>query len=428
MIKEDVNIKEFGDVPAQSPAQYQPIHHQSINPEFIKYIKFAENGTIGPLQPKHLKIYDVAGVPHIGYGHVVKPNEINQFKNGITQKYADDLLIRDLELAKRNVYTEIKSMFGISIPLNQKQEEMLIDFEFNLGTLRKFPKFTKAVLNKDIDTIKNEYKRTFKDKNGIRRELGRNKLFYDRYLSSPIKENISSTIKRLITEKTLYHGTVVDFIPSIQKNGLMPTVGEFVKTVYAGATDDDIEDYLTDLTFATDKEKLSKSVNAITAQVGAKLGKDFHSVTDEEFKRYGALVIVKDGESIMKHRPEDDENYYGQHPFSVEPGDYYSDSSVEVDYVLTGNKLISFLKRFGEWPRDFGPTSDVKKGQREELIRIALKQHPAVSKEKIIQSIDALTPVQLTQYHAQYKRQLKETTIKNIIKQLIIECLNEKNK
>jgi hypothetical protein len=165
-------------------------------------------------------------------------------------------------------------------------------------------------------------------------------------------------LKSLLVEKTLYHGTISDFVPSIKQHGLLPTVGEFVKNAYAGSVDnidDEINDYLKELVFATDKKQLDKAVTAITAQVGIKLNKDFHSVTDEEFRLHGALAIIKDGDSVMKHRPPDDENYYGQHPFTVEPGDYFSDDYVNVDYVLTKDKLISFLKRLSRWPRKYSP-------------------------------------------------------------------------
>jgi hypothetical protein len=166
-------------------------------------------------------------------------------------------------------------------------------------------------------------------------------------------------LKSLLVEKTLYHGTISDFVPSIKKHGLLPTVGEFVKHAYAGSVDNidaEINEYLKDLVFATDKKQLDKAVTAITAQVGIKLNKDFQNVTDEEFKQYGALAIIKDGDSVMSHYyPKDDENYYGQHPLTVEPGDYFSDEYVNVDYILTKDKLISFLRRLGSWPRKYGP-------------------------------------------------------------------------
>ena len=39
-------------------------------------------------------------------------------------------------------------------------------------------------------------------------------------------------LKSLITEKTLYHGTIIDNVCSIKNYGLIPSVGEFVKDAY----------------------------------------------------------------------------------------------------------------------------------------------------------------------------------------------------
>lgn len=161
-------------------------------------------------------------------------------------------------------------------------------------------------------------------------------------------------LKQLLVEKTLYHGTLADNASSIKTMGLMPSVGEFVKDAYdMTGYDVDPDEYLKELVFLTDKQQLRKAVTAITAQVAKKLGKDFHGVTDDEFVRNGALAVVKDGDTklFMSHRPPGDENYYGQHPYTVEPGDYYSEWHVPVDYILTGKKMISFLNRLGMWPR-----------------------------------------------------------------------------
>ena len=56
---------------------------------------------------------------------------------------------------------------------------MLIDFQFNLGGLEKFPKFTDAVFKNDTDTMMKEYKRFFQDpESGEMKPLeGRNKDF-----------------------------------------------------------------------------------------------------------------------------------------------------------------------------------------------------------------------------------------------------------
>jgi GH24 family phage-related lysozyme (muramidase) len=87
-------------------------------------------------------------------------------------------LVADLEKAKQIVYRDIKDMFHVSIPLNKKQEEMLIDFAFNLGTLKKFPKFVRAVLDNDSIGMKREFKRS-----SNHTELtGRNQAFEKRFL------------------------------------------------------------------------------------------------------------------------------------------------------------------------------------------------------------------------------------------------------
>jgi 8-oxo-dGTP pyrophosphatase MutT (NUDIX family)/GH24 family phage-related lysozyme (muramidase) len=172
------NMAESMDAPA--------IHQssQDISSNFINYIKTVENGTTGKLPTKQLHIYDVAGEPHIGYGHKVKSTEMDKFGKGITQEYAEKLLVYDLLLAKKTVYKDIKSMFGVQVPLESYQEEMLTDYAFNLGTIKTFPKFTRAVLTKDWDTAKKEYIRTYKDKKGVKHELGRNKIFFDTYLKN----------------------------------------------------------------------------------------------------------------------------------------------------------------------------------------------------------------------------------------------------
>ena len=57
---------------------------------------------------------------------------------------------------------------------------MCLDFAYNLGSLRKFPTFFTALLNKDIDTMKREYKRY----SGGRPLIQRNDQFFDMFLNS----------------------------------------------------------------------------------------------------------------------------------------------------------------------------------------------------------------------------------------------------
>ena len=150
-------------------------------------------------------------------------------------------------------------------------------------------------------------------------------------------------------KKTLYHGTIIDNIPSIERNGLMPTIGDFVKNMYAGAVDGDVMDYLEEILYATDKKQIDKAHTAIIYQIANKLGKFYHSVTNEEFEKYGALAVIKNGYEYFDFHSEKDAEY-GRAPLGVETGDYYTREDVTPDYILIGKKLTSFFKKFGLYP------------------------------------------------------------------------------
>jgi len=68
---------------------------------------------------------DSAGLPTIGYGHLLKTGE--SFSDGITEAYASVLLHNDLETAEMAVNRLVK------VPLTQNQFDALVDFTFNLG-------------------------------------------------------------------------------------------------------------------------------------------------------------------------------------------------------------------------------------------------------------------------------------------------------
>lgn len=169
--------------------------------KLINYIKSAENGiNAGWNKNKNLWFPHKSpegGMPTIAYGHKIKDNiELSKYKKGISNKKANELLISDLNNAKTVVYNDLNTMLSNKIiklnsllypdnklKLNNNQEEMLIDYAFNLGTLKKFPKFTQAVLDNDIKKMNQEYERTFRDSKGIVQKLGRNKLFKNTFLN-----------------------------------------------------------------------------------------------------------------------------------------------------------------------------------------------------------------------------------------------------
>lgn len=171
----------------------------------------------------------------------------------------------------------------------------------------------------------------------------------------PLKVIISESVinelnnKSFLTEKTLYHGTIITNLPSIEKYGLLPTIGSFVADMYSGAVDGDIMDYLEELLYAADKKRLKASKTAIIHYISKHLNKSFHSVTDEDFERYGALVVIKNGEDYFKFHSEKDYEY-GRAPLGVEVGDYYTKEEIIPDYILTGKKMTKFFRKFGLFP------------------------------------------------------------------------------
>ena len=76
--------------------------------------------------------------------------------------------------AKQQVYKEVGG-----VKLTPQQEEMFVDFVFNMGTLRKFPKFTEFALKNDLEGMKSQYKRYA----GGKELKGRNSEFLKRFLA-----------------------------------------------------------------------------------------------------------------------------------------------------------------------------------------------------------------------------------------------------
>jgi len=68
-----------------------------------------------------------ADYPTIGYGHVLKPQEREQFASGITPEQSETLLRQDVQTAERAV------LRLITVPLTDGQFDALVSFTFNLG-------------------------------------------------------------------------------------------------------------------------------------------------------------------------------------------------------------------------------------------------------------------------------------------------------
>ena len=62
----------------------------------------------------------------IGYGHLIKPNE--DFRNGISESKATELLRADIATAERAVRDKI------TVPLSQNQFDALTSLAYNIGS------------------------------------------------------------------------------------------------------------------------------------------------------------------------------------------------------------------------------------------------------------------------------------------------------
>ena len=72
--------------------------------------------------------HDAAGLPTIGYGHLLRPGEADIFAGGISQAAGEALLIKDVESAECAVLRLIR------VPLSDGQFDALVSFAFNLGS------------------------------------------------------------------------------------------------------------------------------------------------------------------------------------------------------------------------------------------------------------------------------------------------------
>lgn len=194
-------------------------------------------------------------------------------------------------------------------------------------------------------------------------------------------------LRHLIVEKTLYHGTTAEKARKIELHGLVPQAGDFVSSAY-----DEVAEVepLPELVFATEKQRISVAVTAATQHVANLLGKNFHDVSDQEFFNHAAILKIYDAEQYFEHRPEDDDNYRGEYPSTVEPGDYFTGDVIIPDEILTGNGMVRLLRRYGHWPRDYMFQGSSENQKRTLLIKHYLKKLPQLSKQAVVDKVIGL--------------------------------------
>jgi lysozyme len=96
---------------------------------------------------------DSAGLPTIGYGHLIKPGE--NFSAGISQQQATALLAQDVNSAVGAVSK------GLRVPVSQSQFDALVSFAYNVGTKN----LQKSTLLKNVNAAKPVTQKNFTDWN-----------------------------------------------------------------------------------------------------------------------------------------------------------------------------------------------------------------------------------------------------------------------
>jgi GH24 family phage-related lysozyme (muramidase) len=172
-------LKEAMDAqPQMPPAIIQ--HADVVSADYIDFLKRIENEhKVGYKNGKWYPHRSAeGGMPTIAWGHKIgTAHELNRMNGGISNSEAEALLKKDINTAMEKVNSYIKTLH-VNIPLSQPQREMLIDMAFNVGDLGKFPKFTKAVLNRDWKTAERECTRYYGDGKPLKK---RNDEFKKRY-------------------------------------------------------------------------------------------------------------------------------------------------------------------------------------------------------------------------------------------------------
>ena len=165
-----------------------------LTDNFVQYMKDVENRNFssGP-------VYDSkeGGNPTYGYGHKLTNTEklegkikIGDFEiplENINEENSEKMLVQDLKKANDIL---LKTYGEKYINLDSRRKQMLIDFQYNMGSggVELFKKFREALFTGDEKTMKKEYERGYypsdldrKNKTNFKKLKDRNARFFSEF-------------------------------------------------------------------------------------------------------------------------------------------------------------------------------------------------------------------------------------------------------
>ncbi len=186
-VKELVEDDSYVDRDDEKKKDIQKIEKLPVyeDDKFLKYMKKVENQKL-MLGNKNMMQHKSAegGTDTVAYGHKLTKEEIESGKiyeydiNKLTVLQANDILKRDLKAA----HDKLIEIYGDEyLKLDNRKKQMLIDFQFNMGSggVKKFKNFREGLFSGDEEKMKAEYERGYTKDGEFFKLEGRNKDFFN---------------------------------------------------------------------------------------------------------------------------------------------------------------------------------------------------------------------------------------------------------
>jgi len=186
-VKELVEDDSYVDRDDEKKKDIQKIEKLPVyeDDKFLNYMKKVENQKL-MLGNKNMMQHKSAegGTDTVAYGHKLTKEEIESGKiyeydiDKLTVPQANDILKRDLKAA----HDKLIEIYGDEyLKLDNRKKQMLIDFQFNMGSggVKKFEKFREGLFSGDEEKMKAEYERGYTKDGEFFKLEGRNKDFFN---------------------------------------------------------------------------------------------------------------------------------------------------------------------------------------------------------------------------------------------------------